>query len=218
MLTKDALNKAAWEKERSNVTESRQLLAMLEQTSDTVKSNNTDEYVMLALDGKDQVPCVSCGYPTLRMFGPERHLRFGRKECCSSGCYITHAHYKEEGEDLLREQTVKRVTDALRAATSVAIKTLRKTNAEEVAGGKCAHDSTKAAETNREDISRTFSLLVTYAWNATNGMAVMLNKRLTKAKLFSNLVPDVAVMGQTEPHLFGKKKAAGTGQSGQPLS
>jgi hypothetical protein len=97
------------------------------------------------------------------------------------------------------------VTDSLQAATAFAIKTLWRTNAEEVVGGKSSIDSAKVAETNQDDISQAFSHHVTYIWNATNSVARVCNKRLHQAKSFSNLVPGVAVMGQTVPPLFVKK-------------
>ena len=67
------------------------------------KEKVSNEYAMLALDRHEEVPCVSCGYPTLRAFAPEKHLRFERSYTCSTGCFYHRAHCKEAGTDVLEK-------------------------------------------------------------------------------------------------------------------
>jgi hypothetical protein len=73
-----------------------------------------------------------------------------------------------------------------------------------VVSGKSFLDSAKAAETNQEDIAKAFSHHVTDIWNATNSVARVCNKRLYQAKTFSNLMPDLPVMGQANLLLYAK--------------
>jgi hypothetical protein len=128
LVVKDTLFKGAKEKEiivsNANQGESTLSLAIPDPAMKQKGGNRTQHY-MLAMDGNEQVTCISCGFPTLRAFGPEKLLRFGKKDCCSSGCFITYGHYKDEEEVVLQSQTVKVASDSLRAATSLAIKTMR---------------------------------------------------------------------------------------------
>ena len=82
------------------------------QEKHTKKSNGAGEeamtaksflILMLALDREEQIGCTSCGYPTLRIFGPEKHLRFGRPGTCSATCFNTMSHYREEDEKTLQD-------------------------------------------------------------------------------------------------------------------
>jgi hypothetical protein len=210
LISKDTQNKVAKEKD-SRKTDSDQQ----EQPADTTikpKKGSRNQHLMLAMDAKDQIPCISCGYPILWVFGPEKLLRFGRKDCCSSGCFITHCHYKDQGEEFLQRETVKITTDSLRAATSFAIKTLRRCNAEEVVGGRgvdlsVQNSSKEAAAVNMEDLAEMLKILVTYAMNATKGVGQTCNNRLSHANTFGDLIKGGTVMGASEPALFGKKKA-----------
>ena len=82
------------------------------------KKNVPSEYAMFALAKNDQIMCISCGYPTLRGFAPEKHRRFDRMLTCSLGCFYNRAHYKEMDELSLKTKMMKRITDAIQAASA----------------------------------------------------------------------------------------------------
>ena len=71
----------------------------------------------------------------VRGFAPEKHHWFDRMVTCSLGCFYNHAHYKDMEQDVLKNKTVKEVTDTLRAACMDKIKAVCHANSEEVVGG-----------------------------------------------------------------------------------
>ena len=163
--------------------------------------------LMLALDKEEQIGCTSCGYPTLRMFGPEKHLRFGRPGTCSATCFNTMSHYREEDETTLQHRTVKSATDSLRAICGFAVKTLRRCNAEEVLGscGRSLEDEAdmrRVHEANQEQLARLVALQMSASVNSLR-VGKKCNTKLLDAKTF-----DGTVMGGVDPPLFGSKRQA----------
>ena len=161
LITKDSIDKGVIGKPKSGVTQN------------MAKKNVANGYAMLAWTKNDYATCISCGYPTLRGFAPEKHRRFDRMLTCSLGCYYNRAHYKETDQFSLETRTVKRVTDSIQAASAYAIKSIRHANCEEVEGGK----STQPAEVsrlNREHLSASFMIVaeICMEWNQTSGIQV----------------------------------------------
>jgi hypothetical protein len=122
-------------------------------------------YAMFALAKNDWVPCISCGYPMLRGFAPEKHHRFDRMVTCSLGCFYNHAHYKDTDQDVLKNRTVKEVTDTLQAACVDMIKAVRHANGEEVAGG-ISFNLAEALRNNQKHLSDSLMTMQRYLWNS----------------------------------------------------
>jgi hypothetical protein len=194
LITKDSVDKGDIGKPKSGVTQN------------TAKKNVANGYAMLAWTKNDYATCISCGYPTLRGFAPEKHRRFDRMLTCSLGCYYNRAHYKETDQFSLETRTVKRVTDSIQAASAYAIKSIRHANCEEVEGGK----STQPAEVsrlNREHLSASFMVVTKYAWNGTKQVGSKCEKKKSSMESFNSLIPNTPVMGHVVPPFMNTKTA-----------
>jgi hypothetical protein len=174
-------------------------------TRDAVTIKESAAYAMLALARNERITCISCGYPTLRGFAPDKHQRFDRMLTCSQGCWYTHAHYKDMDDILLKTKTVKTVMESIQAASAYVIKTIRGTNGEEVLGGT-GTEAQKAALSNVDHLTNSFISLITFAWNGVR-VGWTLNERLGKTERFSSLVPEIPIMGHVMPQFI--KKTAG---------
>jgi hypothetical protein len=97
-----------------------------------------------------------------------------------------------------------RATDALRAATAYAVKTLRATNAEELGPDEMANDSSSVARRNQGHIMKMCSVAHSYVWNASHGVADGCNRRLHNAHEYVGLAMGKPTMGQVQPSLVRK--------------
>ena len=217
LLTRDAIDKGGTERSKRTMKDSGKAANLdgidsRNVNNDSVlvnkvaKKNVTPEYAMLALARNDQIPCISCGYPTLRGFGPEKHHRFDRMLTCSQGCWYTHAHYKDMDEVSLQTKTVKTVTESIQAACAYVIKTIRSANGEEVKGGT-ATETQEAANHNADNLTMSFINLMTCAWNGVR-IGWTLNDKLGKTQRFRSLVPNIPVMGHVIPQFIKKTTIA----------
>ena len=186
LITKDSIENVGREKPKKGV-------------KSAAKKNVPSPYAMLALAKNDQIPCISCGYPTLRGFAPEKHRRFDRMQTCSWGCFHILAHYKEMDESSLQTKTVKKITDAMKAASAYTIRTLRHANGEEVA---MSTSPAEAARRNLRHIAALFLVIQKYAWNGTKTVGGKCNKQLMDAKSFDGIVPHTPVMGHWCHHYY----------------
>ena len=50
-------------------------------------TRDLEGYAMIGLDKTNHIRCISCGYPTLGGFAPEKHSRFDRWQTCSFECW-----------------------------------------------------------------------------------------------------------------------------------
>jgi len=68
LITKDTLSKVAKEKESRPSNDDQGEPTLVVPISDTIikqKRENRSQHLMVAMDGNDQVACISCGYPIL---------------------------------------------------------------------------------------------------------------------------------------------------------
>lgn len=201
MVTRDPSAKAKTDKEKSK-GESKGHNESVPSLGETKDSG----YIMLALDVQEEVPCHSCGYPTMTALAPESLTKFDRKYTCSTSCFRSLAHYKSADSNLLETMTVKRAADALRAATAFAVKALRMTNAEEVGSGDdMVANSMSVAVTNQVQIMKMLNIVQSYIWNASHQVADGCNRRLYDAKTYAGLADGKPAMGQVQPSLIGRK-------------
>lgn len=209
VVTRDLLAKAKTDKEKAPKTDKDKPKVGSRGQNESAPSLGAMKgsgYIMLALDVQEEVPCHSCGYPTMTALAPESLTKFDRKYTCSTSCFRSLQHYKSAETKILQTKTVKRVADALRAATAYAVKALRLANAEEVqGGGDSASNSMTAAATNQVQIVKMLQLSLSYIWNASHGVADGCNRRLYDAKTYSGLANGIPAMGQLQPSLIGKK-------------
>ena len=99
------------------------------------------------------------------------------------------SHYREEDEKTLQDRTVKSATDSLRAICALAVKTLRRCNAEEVVGscGKSLDNeatSQRAHEANKVELASLIQLQMTAAMNVLR-VGREYNMKLLDAKSFA---------------------------------
>jgi hypothetical protein len=208
-VTRDLLAKAKTDKEKAPKTDKDKPKVGSRGQNESAPSLGTMKgsgYIMLALDVQEEVPCHSCGYPTMTALAPESLTKFDRKYTCSTSCFRSLQHYKSADTKILQTKTVKRVADALHAATAYAVKALWLANAEEVqGGGDSASNSMTAATTNQAQIIKMLQLSLSYIWNASHGVTDGCNRRLYAAKTYSGLANGIPAMGQLQPTLIGKK-------------
>jgi len=163
------------------------------------ENNVSSGYAMFALAKNDWVPCISCGYPMLRGFAPEKHHRFDRMVTCSLGCFYNHAHYKDTDQDVLKNRTVKEVTDTLQAACADMIKAVRHANGEEVAGG-ISINLAEELRNNQKHLSDSLMTMQMYSWNSAAVVGPKCNRKLR------GVSPVPVLMGQVTPALMQSAK------------
>jgi len=120
-------------------------------------------------------------------------------QTCSSGCFHILAHYKEMDESSLQTKTVKKITDAMKAASAYTIRTLRHANGEEVA---MSTSPAEAARRNLRHIAASFLVIQKYAWNGTKTIGGKCNKQLMDENSFDSIVAHTPVMGHVLPPLL----------------
>jgi len=207
MVTRDSAQ-VKTKKERSNGESKGQETSLEKRKTEgapTVGQTKENGYIMLALDGQDEVPCHSCGYPTMTALAPESLTKFDRKYTCSTSCFRSLAHYKSANSKVLETKTVKRATDALHAATAFAVKALRRTNAEEGGSGEMDGTCMSVAVSNQAHIMKMCHIAMSYIWNAAHQVADGCNRRLYDAKTYAGLARGIPTMGQVQPSLIGRK-------------
>jgi hypothetical protein len=207
MVTRDSAQ-VKTKKERSNGESKGQETSLEKRKTEgppTVGQTKENGYIMLALDGQDEVPCHSCGYPTMTALAPESLTRFDRKYTCSTSCFRSLAHYKSANSKVLETKTVKRATDSLHAATAFAVKALRRTNAEEGGSGEMDGNCMSVAMSNQAHIMKMCNIGTSYIWNASHQVADGCNRRLYDAKTYAGLARGIPTMGQVQPSLIGRK-------------
>jgi hypothetical protein len=201
LVTRDPLPKGKTDKEKQKGDANGK-----KESAPSLGEMKNSGYIMLALDVQEEVPCHSCGYPTMTALAPESFTKFDRKYTCSTSCFRTLQHYKSAETKILQTKTVKRVADSLRASTAYSVKALRLTNAEEVrGGGDSFSNSMDAAMENQVHVINMLQMSLSYNWNASHGVADGLNRRLYDAKTYSGLSNGTHAMGQLQPTLIGKK-------------
>ena len=164
-------------------------------------TRDLEGYAMIGLDKTNHIRCISCGYPTLGGFAPEKHSRFDRWQTCSFECWQTHAHYKDMNVHCQQTDTVKPLTDTIHATSAYMAKSIRHANCEEIQHGTSILPA-RAAECSRQHLITSFVMSMIYGWNVTNGVGLELVKQLKKFATFESIVEKKTVMGRVPPSVM----------------